>query len=264
MRALVIGASVLMAIFFAMIFLVAGISFKGQAAEASGEGLARGGILPWPIRGVVSSPFGIRLRPEVGEGEELHEGLDLAAAEGTSVHASSAGVVTAAGWSGNYGLLVELTGPDMVTRYGHLLMLEVAVGDSVEAGQVIGYVGSTGRSTGPHLHFEVRPRGGLPVDPLPYLEGADGRPPLAHTRISLASSLFVALSLSPLVPLAAAVDLHDLSVSQIESFEERTGLRRGPLAGFSEGVATLAPPLSEREWDGRHVEEDRVIGQAVR
>lgn len=173
-----IGASVLMAIFFGMIFLVAGVSFKGQAAEASGEGLWQGGLLPWPTRGVISSHFGIRLRPEDGEGEEFHSGLDLAAAAGTPVHASSAGVVTIAGWSGNYGLLVELAGPDMVTRYGHLSALEVATGDPVEVGQVIGYVGSTGRSTGPHLHFEVRINGEA-VNPLPYLEGAPAGAPLA-------------------------------------------------------------------------------------
>ena len=101
----------------------------------------------------------------------MHSGVDLSAPEGTPVYATAMGVVTGAGWLGSYGLLVELAHADQIqTRYGHLSRLVVSAGDLVEPGQLIGYVGSTGRSTGPHLHYEVRLRGAA-IDPLPYMRG---------------------------------------------------------------------------------------------
>ncbi|WP_426268067.1 M23 family metallopeptidase [Sphingomonas sp. LHG3443-2] len=96
----------------------------------------------------------------------MHGGLDLPAAWGTTVRAASSGIVRRAGWAGGYGNLIEIAHLDGTsTRYGHLSSILVQTGERVSAGQRIGGVGSTGRSTGPHLHFEIR-RNGAPVNPL--------------------------------------------------------------------------------------------------
>lgn len=129
--------------------------------------LAFVGALPVP-RVTLTSGFGLRVHPLSGELRN-HDGIDLAAAFGTPVRATSDGIVEKASWFGGYGLFVALrTGPAMETRYGHMSRLLVTPGQSVRAGDIIGLVGSTGRSTGPHLHYEVR-ISGRPVNPLPYL-----------------------------------------------------------------------------------------------
>lgn len=116
----------------------------------------------WPANGVVSSPFG----PRWGR---MHEGLDIAAPTGRPVRAARAGVVTVARASGAYGnLIVVEHAPGEETRYAHLSAFAVAPGMPVAIGQVIGRIGNTGRSTGPHLHFEIRV-GGQALDPLLYL-----------------------------------------------------------------------------------------------
>jgi murein DD-endopeptidase MepM/ murein hydrolase activator NlpD len=99
----------------------------------------------------------------------MHKGLDLAVASGTPVLAPADGVVERASWFSSYGNLIEIAhGGNMETRYGHLSGYNVVEGQHVHKGDVIGYVGSTGRSTGPHLHYEVRIDGHA-VDPMPYL-----------------------------------------------------------------------------------------------
>jgi murein DD-endopeptidase MepM/ murein hydrolase activator NlpD len=99
----------------------------------------------------------------------FHSGIDLAAPQGTPVHAASSGVVKVGHDRTGYGLFIVVRGDDgLSTLYGHLSRVEVESGDTVAAGDVIGEVGSTGNSTGPHLHFEVRVAG-RPVDPLPML-----------------------------------------------------------------------------------------------
>ncbi|MBX7495014.1 M23 family metallopeptidase [Qipengyuania sp. 6B39] len=104
----------------------------------------------------ISSGYGMRYHPVLG-GNRFHAGVDLVAATGTPVAATSAGRVTTAGWSGNYGILVAIShGGSVETRYAHLSAVAVRAGETVKQGQVIGYVGSTGRSTGPHLHYETR------------------------------------------------------------------------------------------------------------
>ncbi|WP_435200363.1 M23 family metallopeptidase [Qipengyuania sp. 902] len=114
--------------------------------------------------GRLTSGFGMRGHPVLG-GRRFHGGIDLAAATGTPVAATSSGVVLSAGWRGGYGILVRLShGGTVETRYAHLSAVAVRAGDRVQAGQTIGYVGSTGRSTGPHLHYETRVDG-RPVDP---------------------------------------------------------------------------------------------------
>jgi murein DD-endopeptidase MepM/ murein hydrolase activator NlpD len=113
-----------------------------------------------PLAGApLSSGFGMRRHPLLGS-RRFHSGVDLAAPTGTPIRAASDGVVTSAGWNGGYGLLVSLGhGGNRETRYGHLSRLAVTAGQSVKRGEVIGYVGSTGRSTGPHLHYELRVNG---------------------------------------------------------------------------------------------------------
>ena len=119
----------------------------------------------WPTSGYVSSPYGLRWN-----GTEFHQGIDIAAETGTPIVATADGVVTAAGWDGSgYGNMVDIDhGDGIVTRYGHASAVAVTPGQTVRRGQVIAYVGSTGYSTGPHLHYEVRVNG-QPVNPAGYL-----------------------------------------------------------------------------------------------
>jgi len=115
----------------------------------------------------LTSGFGMRRHPILG-GMRAHAGLDLAAPMGTPVRATSSGVVRNAGWNGGYGLFIALdNGKGVQTRYGHMSRLNVYSGQRVKKGDVIGYVGSTGRSTGPHLHYEVRVNGQA-VNPLSH------------------------------------------------------------------------------------------------
>jgi murein DD-endopeptidase MepM/ murein hydrolase activator NlpD len=116
----------------------------------------------WPVNGVLTSGFGWRWG-------RMHEGIDIAAPTGSPVVASAAGTVIYAGWMGGYGNLVVIDhGGGLATAYGHNSGFAVGGGQSVAQGQVIAYCGSTGHSTGPHVHFEVRINGS-PVDPLGYL-----------------------------------------------------------------------------------------------
>ena len=118
----------------------------------------------WPAAGYVSSPYGLRF-----DGTEFHQGIDIAAEMGTPIVATADGVVTAAGWNGGYGNMVDVDhGGGIVTRYGHASALAVTVGQRVRRGEVIAYAGSTGHSTGPHVHYEVRVDG-QPVNPAGYL-----------------------------------------------------------------------------------------------
>jgi murein DD-endopeptidase MepM/ murein hydrolase activator NlpD len=147
-----------------------------QSAVATLDGLRR--ALPaTPVRAPLSGPlqptssFGYRTDPFLGR-PALHSGLDLRDDYGAPVRAAAGGVVVAAGPRGGYGNLVEIDhGGGMSTRYGHLSALDVAPGEPVKPGAVIGRVGSTGRSTGPHLHYEVRVDGEA-VDPARFLEAA--------------------------------------------------------------------------------------------
>ena len=121
-----------------------------------------------PVSGFFSDGFGWRRDPIDGS-REFHKGVDIVAPSGTPVHASADGLVTAAGRMAGYGAMVNLAhGYGMSTRYGHLSRVMVVPGQRVKRGDVIGLVGSTGRSTGPHLHYEVS-RTGAQVDPRKYL-----------------------------------------------------------------------------------------------
>ncbi len=120
-----------------------------------------------------SSNFGMRNHPVSG-GRKMHTGLDIPAPSGTPIYATADGTVETAKWFGGYGLYVQLAhGGDMETRYGHMSRLNVSAGQRVKKGELIGFVGSTGRSTGPHLHYEVR-IAGQAVNPEPYLHPRSG------------------------------------------------------------------------------------------
>ena len=106
--------------------------------------------------GYISSDFGSRSNPFDGYSSDYHPGIDIAANYGTPVYASATGYVQRAGWYGGYGKYIKISHDyGYATAYGHLSSIEISAGDYVSKGQIIGYVGSTGYSTGPHLHFEV-------------------------------------------------------------------------------------------------------------
>ena len=123
----------------------------------------------WPVKGSLESGFGGRRNPFGGSGYEYHEGQDIEAAIGTPVSAAASGKVVCAGTQNGYGLVVYIDhGNGLSTRYGHLSKINVAVGQDIKRGETLGLVGSTGRSTGPHLHYEVRINN-EPVNPIGYL-----------------------------------------------------------------------------------------------
>ena len=138
-----------------------------------------------PITGaVISSGFGWRVHPVTGE-RRMHKGVDFAAPTGKPIFAAADGVVTDAGWTnGGYGNIVELRHSDgSVTLYAHTSRVYVSKGQVVNRGQAIAEVGTTGRSTGPHLHFEVQPDGKNAVDPMDYLQ-------MSQVTLDLASNSF--------------------------------------------------------------------------
>jgi murein DD-endopeptidase MepM/ murein hydrolase activator NlpD len=125
-------------------------------------------VFVWPTRGRVTSGFGFRRHPVFGT-EEMHTGIDIGAPLGTPVVSARAGRVVTAGWEGGYGKLVVVDhGDGLTTAYSHLSQIAVQVGQILEPGDVIGQVGNTGFSTGPHLLFEIRIHG-RPLNPLKYL-----------------------------------------------------------------------------------------------
>jgi murein DD-endopeptidase MepM/ murein hydrolase activator NlpD len=133
-----------------------------QAAQGSYPATTPASGLIWPVNGPVTSGFGVRWG-------RMHTGIDIAVPAGTPVRASAAGVVVYAGWMSGYGNLVAIDhGGGLATAYAHNSSLLVTVGQHVSQGDVISLAGSTGHSTGPHVHFEVRVNG-VPVDPLGYL-----------------------------------------------------------------------------------------------
>jgi len=123
----------------------------------------------WPVDGSLEGGFGGRRNPFGGPGYEFHTGQDIEAPIGTPVIAGARGQVSFVGWLNGYGQLVVIDhGGGLSTRYGHLSHIDVELGQLVSRGQLVGKVGSTGRSTGPHLHYEVRIND-QPVNPLQYL-----------------------------------------------------------------------------------------------
>jgi murein DD-endopeptidase MepM/ murein hydrolase activator NlpD len=137
-------------------------SAQSSSVVPAPTGAASAAGFVWPVHGVITSGFGWRWG-------RMHEGVDLAVSNGTPVVAAKAGVVIVAGWMGGYGNLVVVDhGGGISTAYGHNTSVTVGVGQQVAQGQLIAYSGSTGHSTGPHVHFEVRINGAA-VDPMGYL-----------------------------------------------------------------------------------------------
>jgi len=140
----------------------AAVTAASAPGGAAAVPAAVGVTLAWPIRGPISSPYGIRWG-------RLHTGIDIAAAYGTTIRAAAAGKVTFVGWYGSYGRSVLIDhGGGLSTLYAHASAILVSVGQQVSAGTPVAKVGSSGNSTGPHLHFEVRVDG-KPCNPLSYL-----------------------------------------------------------------------------------------------
>ena len=147
---------------------------EGQNLRALERLMARAGkalaLMPsrWPVRGAVNSDFGSRLSPWTREAE-FHSGLDISADRGTPVHAPAPGTVLFAGAQNEFGLTVILEhGHDIRSLYGHLSKLQVTQGQRVERGQVVALTGNTGKSSGPHLHYEILVKG-QSVNPRAYL-----------------------------------------------------------------------------------------------
>lgn len=138
-----------------------------------------------PVEGVrLTSNYGMREHPVLG-GRRAHKGIDLAGPVGTPVYATADGVISKAEWFSSYGLFVSIEhGGALQTRYGHMSRLNVASGQQVHKGDLIGFIGSTGRSTGPHLHYEVRVNGEA-VNPLPYMQQGE---PYAAGSVQLATN----------------------------------------------------------------------------
>ncbi len=148
------------------------IEARIRARQSQGAGASQAvhgtGQFIWPVSGPITSPFGYRTHPIFGT-QIFHSGVDVGVDTGTPVAAADSGVVIEADWLGGYGYAVIIDhGNGLSTVYAHNSELVVSAGQAVSQGQIIAYSGSTGYSTGPHVHFEVR-ENGTPVEPLNYL-----------------------------------------------------------------------------------------------
>lgn len=213
----------------------------GRFYEASGVGKQRSNYYA-PVSGRMSSRFGMRRHPILGY-RRMHSGVDYAARHGTPIHAVSDGVVSYSGRHGGHGNYVRINhGSGLGTGYAHMSRIAVNRGARVRAGQVIGYVGSTGLSTGPHLHFEVY-RGDRKVDPLsvsfvsrPQIDGAE----LATFKARLAElrSVTPGAALDDVAPQMASVDEPEREIDRLARMREvvpaaagRSGARELAAAG---------------------------------
>ncbi len=147
---------------------------RRRAAQLAGQAIpppentGAPGTFSWPASGPITDPFGMRMHP-ITHVWKMHTGMDIGAPMGSTITAAAGGKIIYAGWEGGYGNTIIIDhGGNTSTLYGHCSQLFVSEGQEVQRGQAIGAVGSTGESTGPHLHFEIRING-VPVDPAPRL-----------------------------------------------------------------------------------------------
>lgn len=141
---------------------------SSSASGSSGSASASGFVFPMAYATKITDAYGYRIHPLSGT-KKWHNGVDFAAGEGTAIYATKAGTVTSATYNEAYGNMVTINhGDGYSSLYGHMTNYIVSVGDTVSAGQTIGYVGSTGWSTGPHLHFTIY-YNGSDVNPLNYV-----------------------------------------------------------------------------------------------
>ncbi len=151
--------------------------------NADGVGGEGGAAMDMPVHGHLTSGFGERFHPILGY-ERFHAGVDLGAPAGTPIVAAADGRVVSAGWAGGYGRAVQIVhGGGIETKYGHMSRIAAYAGELVHRGEVIGYVGSSGLSTGPHLHFEVM-KNGRPVNPLSVKEIGGGPGQLEGAKLA--------------------------------------------------------------------------------
>jgi len=144
------------------------VIIKNKAVKLRGEMRTKPSIWPLAASGRISSEFGWRYHP-VLKRQEYHDGLDIAVNYNTPVISAAAGKVIFAGWSGGYGRLIKIKHNDQYTTYyAHLNKISVSIGQKIKKGQLIAYSGNSGRSTGPHLHYEVRKKG-IPENPRKYV-----------------------------------------------------------------------------------------------
>jgi len=167
---------------------VDGVSGFGTLTPSSAGSLLVSAPNLWPVMGPITSSFGQREDPITGNGEgEFHPGIDISAAMGTPVRATADGVVLSAQMQNGYGREVVLdNGHGVETCYGHMSGFAVMAGQTVVRGQVIGYVGMSGRTTGPHLHYEVRIRN-TPVNPHKYLRATLANPQSGSAATEIAA-----------------------------------------------------------------------------
>jgi murein DD-endopeptidase MepM/ murein hydrolase activator NlpD len=199
---------------------------RSQFFEASGVGERRGGMTQ-PVSGRMTSSFGMRRHPLLGY-SRFHRGVDYGAAYGSPIVAASAGVVSYSGWHGGHGKYVMIQhGGGMATAYGHMSRIVARNGARVAQGQVIGYVGSTGLSTGPHLHYEMY-RNGQSIDPSTVrfvtraqLEGRE----LADFRaqLDLLQRVEPGAALAPLAPDPAFAEEPAREIDRLESRQRIAG-----------------------------------------
>ena len=144
------------------------------------------GKLLWPVYGVITSSYGYRTHPVTGERDSFHSGIDIArdasaikenTPYGAPIFAADSGTVTFVGESGGYGNMIEIKGTSYIFRYGHMTRFTVYEGQYVKKGQILGRIGNTGRSTGQHLHFEVRT-----LDNTQTLDPMDFLPPVSEMK----------------------------------------------------------------------------------
>ncbi len=194
---------------------------EGRFYDAAGEGTIREGLVR-PVPGAISSRYGMRRHPILGY-RRMHSGLDFRARSGTPIYAATDGVVNFSGRNGGYGNFVRLRhAGGLSTGYAHMSRIAVRNGQNVERGQVIGYVGSTGLSTGPHLHYEMY-RNGQKIDPasVEFVTRAQlSRDQLANFRQQLLRLQLVEAG-AALTDLAPDPSLNDEPVREIDRIENR-------------------------------------------